>query len=178
LKAGLDTRHLSTKSQAPTCENCSSQLSNLCSNYGHRSEFLHLLDSTMSQNPGTSMEESQPLISIPLMPTKIRALVADLVKHCAEEKRFLIMSLTIIPTFLIFLSVVFSYWTYSLDLIEAMLDDCRISYPRIDGKTPFRKRTEAMRLFQDNYCSRAIIVSITCGGAGCVLVLVGIPYSD
>lgn len=63
-------------------------------------------------------------------------------------------------------SVVFSYWTSTLDLVQLMLDDKGIAYTRIDGKTPLPKRNEALGTFQRDDSVRIILVSITCGGAG------------
>lgn len=63
-------------------------------------------------------------------------------------------------------SVVFSYWTYTLDLVQRMLDNRDIPYTRIDGKTSLPKRTEALRSFENDDSLRVILVSITCGGAG------------
>jgi len=65
-------------------------------------------------------------------------------------------------------SVVFSFWTSTLDLIQQLLDENEIIYTRIDGKTSLAKRTECMRLFQTDGNVRIILVSITCGGAGWV----------
>lgn len=64
-------------------------------------------------------------------------------------------------------SVVFSYWTNTLDLVQVMLDDKGIRHSRIDGKMSLSKRNEALRAFQSNDSAvRIILVSITCGGAG------------
>jgi SWI/SNF-related matrix-associated actin-dependent regulator of chromatin subfamily A3 len=68
-------------------------------------------------------------------------------------------------------SVVFSYWTHTLDLVQLMLKDNGILYTRIDGKTPVQKRTDALRAFQQDDLIRVILVSITCGGAGYVIPL-------
>jgi SWI/SNF-related matrix-associated actin-dependent regulator of chromatin subfamily A3 len=62
--------------------------------------------------------------------------------------------------------VVFSYWTYTLDLVQLMLDEYGILYTRIDGKATLSKRAEALRSFKQNDSIRVILVSITCGGAG------------
>jgi SWI/SNF-related matrix-associated actin-dependent regulator of chromatin subfamily A3 len=64
------------------------------------------------------------------------------------------------------ISVVFSYWTNTLDLVQLMLNDKGITYARIDGKTPLPKRNEALDAFQHDDSVRIILVSITCGGAG------------
>ena len=42
-------------------------------------------------------------------------------------------------------SVVFSYWIYTLDLVQCMLDDSGMPCTRIEGKTSLSKRTEALR---------------------------------
>jgi SNF2 family DNA or RNA helicase len=52
---------------------------------------------------------------------------------------------------LILASVVFSYWTYTLDLVQDMLDAYGIAYTRIDGKTSLLKRSEAISLFQNEH---------------------------
>lgn len=67
---------------------------------------------------------------------------------------------------LTFSSVVFSHWTYTLDLIQAMLDDNGILYTRIDGKTSLKKRAQALLSFEKDDSLRVMLVSITCGGAG------------
>ena len=40
--------------------------------------------------------------------------------------------------------MVFSYWTYTLDLVQLMLDEYGILYTRIDGKATLSKRAEAL----------------------------------
>lgn len=65
-----------------------------------------------------------------------------------------------------FCSVVFSYWTYTLDLIESLLRQTGISYTRIDGQHSGEKREEAIEKFQTDPSIQVILVSITCGGAG------------
>jgi SNF2 family DNA or RNA helicase len=51
-----------------------------------------------------------------------------------------------------------------------MLDKYGIGYTRIDGKTTLLKRAEAFGLFQHDDNIRVILVSITCGGTGSVLL--------
>lgn len=67
--------------------------------------------------------------------------------------------------------MIFSYWTYTLDLVQLMLDEYGIKYTRIDGKTSLPKRAEALRLLQKNDSIRVILVSITCGGVGSVTAM-------
>jgi SWI/SNF-related matrix-associated actin-dependent regulator of chromatin subfamily A3 len=63
-------------------------------------------------------------------------------------------------------SVVFSFWTYTLDLVESLLKPKSISYARIDGNLSGARREEAIQRFQTNESVRVILVSITCGGTG------------
>jgi SNF2 family DNA or RNA helicase len=52
-----------------------------------------------------------------------------------------------------------------------MLNKKKIRYTRIDGKTSLAKRSEALLAFQYDDSVRVILVSITCGGAGWVVIL-------
>ncbi len=63
-------------------------------------------------------------------------------------------------------SVVFSYWTFTLDLIESLLREESISYTRIDGQDSGERREAAIQEFQSDESIQVILVSITCGGAG------------
>jgi len=67
-------------------------------------------------------------------------------------------------------SVVFSYWTFTLDLVESLFQEDSITYTRIDGKLSSEKREEAIQLFQQDESIQVILVSITCGGAGSVII--------
>jgi SWI/SNF-related matrix-associated actin-dependent regulator of chromatin subfamily A3 len=61
---------------------------------------------------------------------------------------------------------VFSYWTFTLDLIEILLKDASISFTRIDGKQSGDQRDEAILKFETDKSIQVILVSITCGGTG------------
>ena len=63
-------------------------------------------------------------------------------------------------------SVVFSYWTMTLDLIESLLRRHSITYTRIDGQHSAEKREEMIDKFQTDELVQVMLVSITCGGAG------------
>jgi SWI/SNF-related matrix-associated actin-dependent regulator of chromatin subfamily A3 len=152
------------------CEQCCSKLND--------DPFNHVAINPLDRiegsdfKPGSAsegLEDVDVLSSTEYRPTKMKALVADLVKHCPTEKRFassdplLVISLTS-P------SVVFSYWTSTLNIVQSMLQDSKpeLAYTRIDGKMPLTKRTEALHAFQQHDNTRVILVSITCGGAGYV----------
>jgi SWI/SNF-related matrix-associated actin-dependent regulator of chromatin subfamily A3 len=66
-------------------------------------------------------------------------------------------------------SVVFSYWTMTLDLIESLFRKHSISYTRIDGSHSAEKREETINKYQTDESVQVILVSITCGGAGYVM---------
>ncbi|PQE23247.1 hypothetical protein CJF31_00006988 [Rutstroemia sp. NJR-2017a BVV2] len=100
-------------------------------------------------------ESSHPQISHPGItmspdstPTKLKALLQNL-KEFETEK-----------------SVVFSYWTFTLDLIECVLNRASIHFTRVDGQLSPDKRADAIHRFQTTDDIRVILVSITCGGAG------------
>ncbi|KAH7308821.1 SNF2 family N-terminal domain-containing protein [Rhexocercosporidium sp. MPI-PUGE-AT-0058] len=124
---------------------------------------VEMANSPMSMTSSSSLDayRSYPRES---MPTKIKALVADLTHYSPVEKRGVNKT------------VVFSYWTYTLDLIQIMLDDSGILYTRIDGRTSLSKRTRALRSFEKDNSLRVILVSITCGGAGLDLTAASRAY--
>lgn len=63
----------------------------------------------------------------------------------------------------------FSYWTRTLNLVEALLKKEGIKYARIDGERSGEKREQANTSFQDDPSVIVILVSISCGGAGYVI---------
>jgi SWI/SNF-related matrix-associated actin-dependent regulator of chromatin subfamily A3 len=64
--------------------------------------------------------------------------------------------------------VVFSYWTFTLDLIEILLKDVGIQFTRIDGKLSGDSRDMAIQKLETDENIKVILVSITCGGTGYV----------
>ncbi|KAH8751846.1 SNF2 family N-terminal domain-containing protein [Hyaloscypha sp. PMI_1271] len=113
-----------------------------------------------TRSPTPSADQESPFSHrLNSMPTKVKALLADLAEHAPSEK-----------------SVVFSYWTYTLDLVQEMLDPHGIAYMRIDGKTSLPQRSQAMGLFQQDDRVRVMLVSITCGGAGLDLTAASRAY--
>ncbi|KAH8749962.1 SNF2 family N-terminal domain-containing protein [Hyaloscypha finlandica] len=128
------------------CERCRSQ------NEDDRAGYFQWdpsIESRENSAPATPSVDLDLALTISNMSTKIKALIANLDKHSTTEK-----------------SVVFSYWTNTLDLVQLMLDDRGIPHSRIDGKTSLPKRNEALQAFQSDDSVRVILVSITCGGAG------------
>ncbi|KAH6714003.1 SNF2 family N-terminal domain-containing protein [Leptodontidium sp. MPI-SDFR-AT-0119] len=143
------------------CIHCSTEAEKPSASLLQFSQDFEMASSPMGMDsfPSTDSSQSTQSHSPELMPTKIKALVADLTHYSPVEK-----------------SVVFSYWTYTLDLIQTMLDDNNIFYTRIDGKTSLSKRTQALRSFEKDTSLRVILVSITCGGAGLDLTAASRAY--
>ncbi|RFU29395.1 hypothetical protein B7463_g6915, partial [Scytalidium lignicola] len=92
-------------------------------------------------------------------PTKLRVLLKSLINSQWREK-----------------SVVFSYWTTTLDLIESMLKSESITFTRIDGEMSGKQRTKAIEKFQKDGNIQVILVSITSGGTGLDLTTASRAY--
>jgi SNF2 family DNA or RNA helicase len=65
-----------------------------------------------------------------------------------------------------FSSVIFSYWTSTLDLIEQALKQAAITFCRYDGRLSRAKRHTVLDRFANDSSVQVILVSITCGGQG------------
>jgi SNF2 family DNA or RNA helicase len=166
VSSGIETQRQATPSEQTVCAQCSSQPSD--DQTGQPSWFGQgLLDSSESSAPATPTVDFDAASTINSMSTKIKALLTDLEKHSAIQKRYPSDSiLSCLHKRLTLGSVVFSYWTNTLDFVQLMLNETGIPYTRIDGKTSLRKRGEALSSFQNDDSTRVILVSITCGGAG------------
>ena len=162
----IETQREATPSDQMICERCNSQSSD-DSTIQSPWNSPDLLDSAESPALATPIVDSDVALTIESMSTKIKALAADLYKHNTTEKRSSSTSkLYYLYRRLTFASVVFSYWTNTLDLVQLMLNERGILYTRIDGKTSLPKRSESLRAFQHDNSVRVILVSISCGGAG------------
>jgi SWI/SNF-related matrix-associated actin-dependent regulator of chromatin subfamily A3 len=169
VSSGIQNELQTTASEQIVCERCRFQTSDDRMGRLRWNNLDYLPESVESPSFSTPILDSDVALTIEFMSTKIKALVADLHKHSTTEKRF--SSIHTLQQFfkpLTFSSVVFSYWTTTLDLVQLMLNqnDKEIPYVRIDGKTSLAKRSEALHAFQHDDSIRVILVSITCGGAG------------
>ncbi|EXJ71754.1 uncharacterized protein A1O5_05564 [Cladophialophora psammophila CBS 110553] len=105
-------------------------------------------------------ESGLPSIEEKKVSTKLKTLLKDLQQHEKTEK-----------------SVVFSFWTYTLDLIESLLLQCTtIRCARIDGNYSGSRREQEIQRFQTDNLVRVILVSITCGGTGLDLTAASRAY--
>jgi len=72
------------------------------------------------------------------------------------------------PCGLILISVVFSYWTKMLDLIEASLRDRGMKFCRIDGQSSLPQRKHALKRFDNDPECNIMLASIGAAGEGSV----------
>ncbi|KAF7509219.1 hypothetical protein GJ744_008279 [Endocarpon pusillum] len=94
-----------------------------------------------------------------LVSTKIKTLVNDLSRRPPGEK-----------------SVVFSYWTRTLDMVQRQLGVAGINFARLDGSMSSSVRGSAIRSFQTDHEITVFLVSITCGGLGLDLTAANKAY--
>ncbi|RYP57436.1 hypothetical protein DL770_010676 [Monosporascus sp. CRB-9-2] len=63
-------------------------------------------------------------------------------------------------------SVVFSFWTTSLDMVQRGLDRVQIRYVRVDGTVDPARRQRALEQLQSVDDVKVILLTISCGGVG------------
>ncbi|KAF7450832.1 HepA, Superfamily II DNARNA helicase, SNF2 family [Pyrenophora tritici-repentis] len=83
------------------------------------------------------------------LPTKIKALVSDLLKQPKGTK-----------------SIVFSFWTSTLDLVQKGLSGSFITYTRFDGTTSQSNRSTALKDFRQDPSISVILMTISCSAVG------------
>ena len=65
-------------------------------------------------------------------------------------------------------SIVFSFWTTTLDLAEVALKQVQIPYTRVDGKMLANQRQLALESFIEDPRILTILISLRCGSTGYV----------
>ena len=68
-------------------------------------------------------------------------------------------------------SLVFSYWTSTLDLLESVLSQNGIASLRIDGRVSYEQRILALESFRNDPQITVLLMSIQTGAVGYVLTL-------
>ncbi|KAF2178931.1 hypothetical protein K469DRAFT_597911 [Zopfia rhizophila CBS 207.26] len=63
-------------------------------------------------------------------------------------------------------SVVFSFWTSTLDMVQQALQEAGIRFVRIDGKVPHNNRKHLLDQFSQDPAVRVILVTTSCGAVG------------
>ncbi|KAL1633075.1 hypothetical protein SLS56_003146 [Neofusicoccum ribis] len=90
--------------------------------------------------------------------TKIRSLVTDIEQNLTEK------------------SVVFSFWTSTLDLVETALVASHIRVARVDGRVSEKKRKHELDSFRSNSSISVILLTISCGAVGLDLTAASRAY--
>lgn len=123
---------------------------------GHQHCAAHPVSTTETAiEPAPSVREPR---SFQELPTKIKALVDDLLKH-PESK-----------------SVVFSDWRKTLNLAACALDLCDIPYVRYDGSVSDRDRLMALNRFSKDPEVKVILFTIKTGAVGLDLTAANRAY--
>ncbi len=65
-----------------------------------------------------------------------------------------------------FYSIIFSFWTTTLDLVGKALKDIQTAYVRVDGTVPRLERQLALRRFKGDPSISVILISLRCGANG------------
>ncbi|KAG9380953.1 DNA repair protein rad5 [Pyrenophora tritici-repentis] len=100
------------------------------------------LDATSTVNYSLGSELSSPN-------STIKALVSDLLKQPKGTK-----------------SIVFSFWTSTLDLVQKGLSGSFITYTRFDGTTSQSNRSTALKDFRQDPSISVILMTISCSAVG------------
>ncbi|KAK7908999.1 hypothetical protein PG985_014877 [Apiospora marii] len=92
-------------------------------------------------------------------PTKVSELIRDLGKLPGDVK-----------------SIVFSFWTSTLDICKEALDDAGIRCERVDGTVKPKEREKAFVRFQENTNTQVLLLSLSCGAVGLTLTAASRVY--
>ncbi|KAF4311501.1 SNF2-related protein [Botryosphaeria dothidea] len=108
------------------------------------------------------MESDKSQLASPEPPvrisSKVAALINDVRAHLDEK------------------SVVFSFWTKSLDMVERALQMVEIESVRFDGRVSARDREEALRRLRDDPQARVLLITTSCGAVGLDLTAASRAY--
>ncbi|RYN29109.1 hypothetical protein AA0112_g7382 [Alternaria arborescens] len=91
----------------------------------------------------------RPFGSEEVLPTKVNALVTDLLKQKSGTK-----------------SIVFTFWSSALDLIKKGLSRASITFTRYDGNTTPTNRSLALENFREDPNISVILMTISCAAVG------------
>ena len=92
------------------------------------------------------------------LPTKIKALLSDLRTEGTVK------------------SIVFSFWTSTLDIIAMALTQEGMEYARYDGKVAPNKRADIIKKFETDPSTNVLLLSISCGAVGLNLTAASRAY--
>ncbi|KAL8642194.1 MAG: hypothetical protein Q9228_001097 [Teloschistes exilis] len=113
------------------------------------------------------LQDQGILIRPDYVPPKIERLVRDLQEVPAETKRLgLTHPLLYMSLRSAYISVVFSSWTKTLEMVRCQLSSKSIRSLRLDGTMSSTSRAKTLRTFRNDNDIRVLLVTISCGGVG------------
>ena len=111
------------------------------------------------QSPGVAQ-------SVPVSSTKVMALITDIQDNPARQKRYEMLPLVQVFTNRKCYSIVFSGWRKTLDVVQKCLEDCGISFRRLDGTVDSARREEILGAFRADPDVLVLLMTTGCGAVG------------
>ncbi|KAI0444887.1 SNF2 family N-terminal domain-containing protein [Xylaria telfairii] len=68
-------------------------------------------------------------------------------------------------------SIIFSYWTSTLDLLSQLLGQANIVYRQVDGRTSYAERSKSLKVFKEDREVPVLLMSIETGALGLTLTV-------
>ena len=99
------------------------------------------------------------------LPSKMKALQKDLLALPVMDKRYEFVICVHTRNSNAF-SIIFSFWTSTLDVVATALEKINLTYTRVDGTMPVRQRQQALKSFKEDSHLRAVLMSLRCGSSG------------
>lgn len=109
------------------------------------------------------------------LPAKMKALQKDLLALPVMDKRYKFVIFVHTRSSNVF-SIIFSFWTSTLDIVASALDRINLPYTRVDGTMPVKQRQQALKSFKEGSHLRAILMSLRCGSSGLVNLHIQKPF--
>lgn len=115
---------------------------------------------------GTSLDGNKPM-SLLEMPSKVKSLISQLKTLSYDTKRYA-SNWNFLPRVRTdcTVSVIFSTWRTTLDVIEAALKTEGIPSLRFDGKVPQKERQNVVNTFRHDPSCRVLLLTLSCGAVG------------
>ncbi|KAH9877598.1 hypothetical protein IAQ61_002965 [Plenodomus lingam] len=101
-------------------------------------------------------------------PSKIKALISDLEQPKNKDAKWCVNLDCCVWFEADVISIVFSTWRMTLDIIEAALEQAQIRSVRFDGKVAQTQRQPVLNEFKSNPNVRIILLTLECGAVGSV----------
>jgi SNF2 family DNA or RNA helicase len=131
------------------------------------------LEETFNQTHGKGEERKIPSIRGAL-PSKVEVLISDLKTLPLDVKRYFFVHSPhqgSANNLLTSISIVFSTWRLTLDIVETGLNQAGIQCVRFDGKVPQTQRQPVLNRFKNDPSVRVMLLTLQCGAVGLVAIV-------